>query len=181
MNHTEEDSRRINTRGSFFDVLSAYIFENPYEYTIHTNDLCARAGRSRMTFNRLYNNVGDILKWTDNELFGAFQKINFDREDLLASWRNVVLFIFKNRVVFKFELETYRGDLFRKMMEFLWDLFGMSDDKFLFEMFYAETFCVLRVWSMNGMEIANFEKVVGSLSQLLGTIEKRWGDSSVHL
>ena len=153
MNSLKEDSRRINTRESFFDVLATYIFENPYEYTIRANDLCARAGRSRMTFNRLYDNVGDILKWTDEELFGTFLKISFDKDDLLASWRNVVLFVWKNRIVFKFELETYRGDLFRKMMEFLWDLFGMSDDKFLFEMFYAETFCVLRVWSMNGMDL----------------------------
>lgn len=180
MNSLKEDSRRINTRESFFDVLATYIFENPYEYTIRANDLCARAGRSRMTFNRLYDNVGDILKWTDEELFGTFLKISFDKDDLLASWRNVVLFVWKNRIVFKFELETYRGELFRKMMEFLWDFFSMTSDKFLFEMFYAEVFCVFRVWIMDGMKNYNIDKLTFGLVELFMTIEKRWGNNSVH-
>lgn len=176
----KKDSRVTNTRESFFDVLATYIVENPYEYTIHANDLCLRAGRSRMTFNRLYENVGDILKWADREVFQEFLELHLEKENLYISWRKIMIFILRHKMVFEFELKTYRGNLLRKIADYLWNFFEMSSDKFLFEMFYAEAFCVLRVWSEDGMKINNIDKLVFSLLELFSTIEERWGENAGH-
>lgn len=181
MNYTKEDSRITNTRESFFDVLATYIFENPYEYTIRASDICLKAKRSRMTFNRLYENVGDIIKWTEEEVYKGFLSLEFDRMDLYITWRKVVFFVLKNRMVFNFELITYRGDLLKRMTSFLWTFFGLSNDVSLYEMFYAEVFCLFRIWVTSGMKIDKIRPLIFELIKLTTTLIERWGDSIVYL
>lgn len=180
MNYMEKDSRLANTRESFFDVLATYIFENPYEYTIHASDICLKANRSRMTFNRLYESVGDILKWTEEEVYKGFLDLELDRMDLYITWRKVVLFVVKNRMVFNFELITYRGDLLRRMTSFLWNFFSLSNDISLYEMFYAEVFCLFRIWATSGMKLDKIRPLIFELIKLTTTVVERWGDSIVH-
>ncbi len=100
-------------------VLEEMILEDPYNLTIRPSDLCEKADKSRMTFSRHYMEVGDILKQKDRELLLGFSRIELDGLSLYDAWQRVLVYIFRNRELFKIDFSIYRFSVIRDMLKIL--------------------------------------------------------------
>ncbi|MDO4760047.1 MAG: hypothetical protein Q4A33_01955 [Candidatus Saccharibacteria bacterium] len=176
-------TRVARSRDSLYLALAAMVSEDDYNLSIQTTELCARANKGRTTFFRQYRQVGDIFKLKDEELLVSFNKIDFTELSQKILWRQILLFIAKNREIFIFKFRYDRDRVFRKMIVGLRDEIAPVLKEYepevadkLFEILYFEVRGIIKLWVRKGAKAENINRVAKYLAHAANNISKNWGD-----